>query len=106
MPLPVHVIRSGCSILELQWSIVILPVFLDGLHQHQRIPRAVSQLVLRQIGGDGVCPRREFLRAVKTMQVAINANENLLYEILSLLTVADGAIYKVQEPRLISFNEL
>src|SRR5260221_1720130 len=106
MSLPVHIVRPGSSILELQRAVVILPVLLDRLHQYQRVPRTVAQLVLRQIGCNGISPRRKFLRAVKAMQVAIHANEHLLYEIFSLLTVANGTIDKVQQTRLISFNEL
>jgi len=67
VPLPVHVIRPRVAILELQRPLLILPVLLDGLKQHERVARPVAELVLRQVGRDSVDPRRELLRAVESM---------------------------------------
>ena len=39
------------------------------------------------------------------MNVAVHPDEDLLDEVLRLLTISDRAIYEVQEPRLIPLDE-
>jgi hypothetical protein len=97
--------RDG-RIFELQRPIIVLPVLLYRLHQYERIPRAISQFVLRQVGCNRISPRRKLLRAIEAMQVPIDPDENFLHQIFCLLAVADSAIYEVQEPGLIAFHQL
>src|ERR1051325_2718739 len=76
MTLAIHVIRTRGRVLELKRPVFILRVLLHGLKEHQRIARTVSQLVLGEVRRNGVNPRREFLRPVETMEMAVDADEN------------------------------
>src|SRR5438270_4942485 len=104
--LPVHVIGPRRGILELERAIFVLKVLLDRLKENQRIPRAIPQLILGQVGRDRIDPSRELFRPIKPMQVSINPDENFLHQIFRLFPVADGAIDEVQKTRLIARYEL
>src|SRR6266550_813916 len=101
MTLTIHVIWTGRRVFELERTIVIFEVLLDRLKEDQRVTRAVTQLILRQIRGNRIDPGRKLLRAVKAMQVAIDTNENLLHQIFRLFPVPNCAVYEVQETRLV-----
>src|SRR5262249_9934230 len=58
-----------------------------------------------EVRRDRVHPRRELLRPVKAMEVAVYADEDLLDEILRPLPVADRPVDEVQKPRLISLDQ-
>jgi hypothetical protein len=47
--LPIQVVGTGMRILELERTIVVLPVLLDRLEQHERVAGAITQLVLGQV---------------------------------------------------------
>src|SRR3989442_7533638 len=89
IPLAVEVIRPGGRVLELQRAVVGLPVLLDRLEQHERIAAAVAKLVLGQVRGDRIDPRRELLGLVEPVQVAKYADKHLLHEVFSPLAIAD-----------------
>src|SRR6266849_8125302 len=105
MTLTVHVIWAGRCVFELERTIVIFEVLLDRLKENQRVTRAVTQLILRQIRGNRIDPGRKLLRAVKAMQVAIDANENLLHQIFRLFPVPNRAVHEVQETRLVACDQ-
>src|SRR5687767_1642333 len=104
--LAIQVIRARSRILELQRPVVLLPRSPNRLEEHQRIPRPVPQLVLRQVGGDRVDPGRKLLRPVEAVQVPVHADENLLHEVLRSFPVADGAEHEVQKTSLVPLDEL
>src|SRR5829696_3412035 len=106
MTLPVHVIGPRSAVLELKRTVFFLKIFLHRLKKHQRISRAVPQLVLGEIRSDRVRPRRELLRPVEPVKVPVYPDEHLLNEILRLLPVTDRAIYEIQETRLIPVDQL
>src|SRR6185437_11613424 len=83
----------------------ILPVLLDGLEEHERIPRPVAQLVLGQIRGDRIDPGRELSGPVEPVEVSVYPNEDLLHEILSALPVSNGAVDEVQQPSLVALDQ-
>src|SRR3989475_7888529 len=103
--LAVQVVRPRRRVLELEGPVVGLPVLLDRLEQHQRVAAAVPQLVLRQVRGDRVDPRRELLGLVEAMQVPEHADEDLLHEVLGALPVPDGPVDEVQETGLIAIHQ-
>src|SRR5690606_31541589 len=47
--LPVQLVRLHRGILELERTLLVFPALRHRLEEHQRIARAVSQLVLRQV---------------------------------------------------------
>src|SRR6185437_15982689 len=106
MALAVHVVRARRRVLELQRPIFVLPVRLDGLEEDERIARAITQLVLGEVRRDGVHPGRELLRAVEAMEMPVHPDEDFLYQVFRLLTIADRAINEVQEARLVALDEL
>src|SRR5688500_3736008 len=104
--LPEEIVRAGRRVLELQRAVLVLECTLHRLEKHERIPRAIAQLVLGEVRCDRVRPCRELLRTIEAMQVAVDANEHLLHEILSAIAVADRSIYEVQQSGLIPLDEL
>ena len=38
VPLAVQIVRTGCRVFELERAVVIVPVSLDRLEQHERVP--------------------------------------------------------------------
>src|SRR4051812_1973052 len=74
--LPIEVVRPCGRILELQRPILVLPVALHRLEQHERVSRPVAQLVLGQVRRNRVRPSRELLRSIEPMQVPIHSNED------------------------------
>ena len=74
-----QVVRPRLGVLELQGAMVLLPVLPDRLEEDQRIPAAVAQFVLGQVGRDRVDPRRELLPLVEAVQVPVHADECLLH---------------------------
>src|SRR3954464_12947147 len=44
MALAIHVVRTRRGILELERSLLVFPVRLDRLKEHERIARAIAQL--------------------------------------------------------------
>jgi len=86
--------------------VVGLPVFLDRLEQHERIPAAVAQLVLREIRGNGINPGRKLLRLVEAGEMTMHANEDFLHQVFSALPVTDGPIDEVEQPALIAIDQL
>src|SRR6185503_10628004 len=101
-----QVVRASAGVLELQRPILVFPAPLDRLEEHERISRTISQFVLRQIRRNRVDPRRELFRSVKPMNVAVDANENFLNQILGLLPIADRTVNEVQQSSLIPFDQL
>ena len=69
MALPIEVVWSIAVIFELKWAMVILPVFLDRLEENEWVATAVAELVLGEIRGDRVDPRRELLGLIEPVQV-------------------------------------
>src|SRR6185503_4424697 len=106
MTLPEEIVGTRGRILELQRALLVLPVVLNCLEQHERIARPIAQLVLGQVRGNGVDPCRELLRPVEAMDVPVDPDEDLLNEILRLFPIADRAVDEVQQPRLIALDEL
>src|SRR6266545_4390757 len=104
-PFAVQIVRTRGRVLELQRPMIRFPVLLDGLEQHQRVAAAVAQLVLREVGRDGVDPGREFLGLIETMQMAKDPDENLLHEVFSPLAVTDGAIDEIEEAGLVTVHQ-
>src|SRR5687767_3928195 len=82
-----------------------LPMLLDRLKQHQRVATAVAQLVLRQVGGDRVDPRRELLGLVEPVEVSEYAYEDLLHQVLRALPVTDCSVDEIEQPGLIAVHE-
>src|SRR5688572_2565529 len=106
VPLPVHVVRPRGRVLELERPIVILPVFLNRLHQDQRISRAIPELVFRQVRCNRVRPGRELLRPVETMKMPVHANEHFLNQILRFLPITDRPVNEVQQASLVPLHQL
>src|SRR5215510_13967746 len=106
MPLPEEIVRPRRRILELQRTVVVLPVLANRLEEHQRVPRPIAELVLRQIRGDGVDPGRKLLRTIEAVEVPIHPDEYLLHEVLSLLAIPDRTEHKVQQAGLIPLDQL
>src|ERR1044072_2014899 len=97
MTLAIHVIRTRGRVLELKRPVFILRVLLHGLQEHPRIARTVCKLVLREVRRNGVNPRREFLRPVETMEMAIDADENFLHQIFRFLAITDGPVHEIKK---------
>jgi hypothetical protein len=105
MPLAVEIVRSRSRILELQWPVVVFPVPTDRLEQHERIARAVAQLVLRQIRRNGVDPGGELARPVEAVNVAIDSHEDFLHQVFRAFTITSGAIDKIQQTILVPIDQ-
>src|SRR3982751_2696619 len=102
VPFPVEVVRTGRRILELQRPVLVLPIALHRLEQHERITRPVAQFVLGQVRRDRVRPGRELLRTVESMQMPVHSDEHFLHQIFGLLSVTDRAIDEIEQPRLVA----
>src|SRR5678815_1004684 len=87
--LAVEIVRTCRRIFELEWAIFVLPASLHRLEEHERVPRAVPELVLRQVRCNRVRPRRELLRSIEAVQVPVDPDEHLLHQVLRLFAVAD-----------------
>src|SRR5688572_19422354 len=103
--LAVEVVRTRRRILELERTVFVLPVLLDRLEEHERVPRPVPKLVLREVRRDRVDPGRKLLRAVEPVQMPVHPNEDLLHQILGLFPIADRPVDEVQESRLVALDE-
>jgi hypothetical protein len=106
MALPEQVVRPLVLVFELERTVVGVPVLLDGLEQDKWTATPVPQFVLRKIGRNRVDPGGEFLALIESTHVPVYANEHLLYEIFCTLTVSDGAVNKIQQPLLVSTDQL
>src|SRR5690606_9976604 len=87
VPLPVQTVGSQRGVLELERPMLRLPVRRQLLEQHQRVPRAVPKLVLRQVRADRVDPGRELLRLVEPVQVPRHPDERLLHQVLRPIAI-------------------
>src|ERR1043165_741837 len=106
MTFPIQVVGPRRRVFELERAISLVGGATKGLEEHQRIARAIPELVLREVRRDRVHPRRELLGAVEAVQVAIDANEDFLHEIFGAFAIADRSIDEVQKPSLVALNEL
>src|SRR5581483_4340795 len=86
--LPVQIVWAGGRVLELQWPVVGLPILLDRLEEHQRIPAAVAQLVLRQVRRDRIDPGRKFLGLIEPVQMPEHPDKDFLHQVFRALAVA------------------
>src|SRR5438034_4318406 len=103
--LAVEVVRARGRVFELQRAVVGLPVLLDRLEQHERVPAAVAELVLRQVRRDRVDPGRELLGLVEPVQVPESADEDFLDEVLGPFAVPDRAVNEIEQPGLIAVDQ-
>ena len=94
------------GVLPLERTVIGVPVLLERLEEHERIPRTVPKLVLRKVARDRVDPGRELLALVESLQVPVHADERLLHEILTPLTISDGPVDEVDEPLVVTANQL
>src|SRR2546426_6902385 len=103
--LAVEVVRARGRVFELQRAVVGLPVLLDRLEQHERVPAAVAKLVLRQVRRDRVDPGRELLGLVEPVQVPEYADEDLLDQVLGSVAVSDRAVDEIEQPGLVAVDQ-
>src|SRR2546426_3542945 len=103
--LAVEVVRARGRVFELQRAVVGLPVLLDCLEQHERVPAAVAELVLRQVRRDRVDPGRELLGLVEPVQVPEYADEDLLDQVLGSFPVPDRAVDEIEQPGLVAVDQ-
>src|SRR5207247_10342135 len=103
--LAVEVVRARGRVFELQRAVVGLPVLLDRLEQHERVPAAVAELVLRQVRRDRVDPGRELLGLVEPVQVPEYADEDLLDQVLGPLAVPNRAVNEIEQPGLVAVDQ-
>src|SRR5205809_3427358 len=103
--LAVQVVGARRGVLELERPVVGLPVLLDRLEQDQRVAAAIAQLVLTQVRGDRVDPRRELLGLIEPVEVAEHADEHLLHEVLSPFAVADRPVDEVEQAGLVAVDQ-
>src|SRR5882724_8110352 len=80
-------------------------MLLDRLKQHERIPAAVPELILRQVRRDGVDPSRKLLGLVEAVEVPEHTDKDLLHEVLRPLPVSNGPIDEVEQPGLVAVHQ-
>src|SRR6267154_200254 len=80
-------------------------MLFDRLKQHERIPAAVPELILRQVRRDGVDPGRKLLGLVEAVEVPEHADKDLLHEVLRPLAVSNGPIDEVEQPGLVAVHQ-
>jgi hypothetical protein len=106
MAFPIEIIGAIAVVFKLEWSVICLPILLDGLKVNQRVAAPVAEFVLGKIRRDGVNPSRKFLRLVEAVQVTVYADENLLHQVFTALSITDRSVDEVQQSTLVSLDQL
>src|SRR2546425_8476907 len=70
-----------------------------------RVAAAIAQLVLTQVRGDRVDPRRELLGLIEPVEVAEHTDEHLLHEVFSPFAVADRSVDEIEEASLVAVDQ-